>query len=258
MGAFVSRCNLHIGDCIAQRYLIEEVVGKGTYGVVYKVKTENQHTYALKLLHLWDVHPEIRQALTDRFDMEFKTGKIRSPYLVQSVDHGFICGNPYIVMEYCPGGDVIKLMEKSEPDLVKIGRHVLYGLKELHRHGKVHRDLKPENVLMKADGDFVLTDFGISGDRNRRMTERNLFGKPKQIFGTYAYMPPEQIKPKRGDATILPTTDIFSFGVMMYQLITSVLPFGRLDNESDLVWYLKNGREGVWDRNKLKKRRQFA
>ena len=135
-------------------------------------------------------------------------------------------------------------------DLTKAATHVLYGLKALHNCGKVHRDLKPENVLIKKNGDFALTDFGISGDRNKRMTERNILGKPKQIFGTYAYMPPEQLNPRK-DATVLPTTDIFSFGVMMYQLITGKLPFGKLDSERDLVQYLRRGKNGDWDRQSL-------
>ena len=142
------------------------------------------------------------------------------------------------------------MSSQTNIDLTKAATHVLYGLKALHNCGKVHRDLKPENVLIKRNGDFALTDFGISGDRNKRMTERNILGKPKQIFGTYAYMPPEQLNPRK-DATVLPTTDIFSFGVMMFQLLTGELPFGRLDAERDLVQYLRRGKNGDWDKQYL-------
>jgi serine/threonine protein kinase len=138
----------------------------------------------------------------------------------------------------------------SDTDWNYIGQQVLLGLKALHQCGKVHRDLKPENVLVRQDGSVALTDFGISGDRNKRMTERNIYGKPKQIFGTYAYMPPEQVNPHR-DATVLPTTDIFSFGVMMYQLLTGYLPYGPLTNDNELVRYQKAGKEGKWDRAPL-------
>ena len=124
-------------------------------------------------------------------------------------------------------------------------------LKSLHANGKVHRDLKPENVLIKSDGTVALTDFGIAGDRNKRLTERGLLGVPKEVFGTYAYMPPEQVNPRRGDATVLPTTDMFSFGVMMYQLITCELPFGCLNNESDLYQYVTRGKNENWNRNVL-------
>ena len=242
------RCDFQPGDCIDGKYLVEKNLGEGSYGKVFKVKDNNRQISALKLLKLWEVPAAIRQQLIDRFDMEYETGRINSNYLVHSLGYGFVKGNPYIVMEFCPGGD---LMQVNNPDLIKIGREILYGLKDLHRYGKVHRDLKPENVLIKADGSAVLTDFGISGDRNKRLTERNFIGKPTQIFGTYAYMPPEQVKPRSGDVTVLPTTDIFSFGVMIYQLITGLLPFGELNNENDLVIYIKNGEKGIWNRKLL-------
>ena len=246
----IQRCNFAVGDTIDGRYQVEKILGEGTFGIVYSVRDHQGGIYALKLLRLWEVHPEIRSSLVKRFDMEFETGQIASDYLVHSLYHGFAYGNPYIVMELCTGGDLISLSENSFLDLPKIATHVLNGLGALHSCGKVHRDLKPENVLLKANGNFVLTDFGISGDRNKRMTECNILGKPQQIFGTYAYMPPEQLNPRK-NTTVLPTTDIFSFGVMMYQLLTGSLPFGRLDDESDLVGYLKKGKTGDWDRHKL-------
>ena len=245
------RCDFHSGDKVASRYIVEKSLGEGSFGVVYKVKDTDGTIWAMKLLRLWDVPASIRQALVSRFEMEYKTSCIKSDNLVHSVDYGFLKGNPYIVMEFCSGGDLVKFIGDGKAPLVSIGRDVLKGLHDLHTNGKVHRDLKPENVLFKADGTAVLTDFGISGDRNKRMTERNIFGKPTQIFGTYAYMPPEQVSPARGNSTVLPTTDMFSFGVMMYQLITGQLPFGKLDDQNDLVRYQKRGKSGEWDRTKL-------
>lgn len=246
----IQRCSFAVGDTIDGRYQVEKILGEGTFGIVYSVRDHQGGIYALKLLRLWEVHPEIRSGLVKRFDMEFETGQIANDHLVHSLYHGFAYGNPYIVMELCTGGDLISLSERSFLDLPKIAAHVLNGLGALHSCGKVHRDLKPENVLLKANGCFALTDFGICGDRNKRMTECNILGKPQQIFGTYAYMPPEQLNPRK-NTTVLPTTDIFSFGVMMYQLLTGFLPFGRLDDESDLVGYLKKGKTGDWDRNRL-------
>ncbi len=248
MSLLVHRCDFGTGDRIDGRYTVVKILGEGSFGKVYKVRDDRGGIFALKLLKLWEVPSEIRIKLVERFDMEFETGRIDSRYLVRSLAHGMIEGNPYIVMEFCPGGDLKQLADKDRVDLARIGREVLYGLRDLHGCGKIHRDLKPENVLVKADGTAVLTDFGISGDRNKRMTERNILGKPAQIFGTWAYMPPEQVNPRRGDATVLPTTDIFSFGVMLYQLTTGELPFGRLDNENDLAKYIANGREERWDR----------
>lgn len=250
MPQVAQRCSLSIGDNIDGRYSVTRVLGEGSFGKVYSVKDYAGHQYALKLLKLWEVPPEIRDSLIARFDMEFETARIDSDYLVHSISHGFLEGNPYIVMEFCPGGDLLNLYSEGKVDNTKVAKHVLMGLKALHNKGKVHRDLKPENVLIKSNGDFALTDFGISGDRNKRMTERNIVGKPKQIFGTYAYMPPEQLNPRK-DATVLPTTDIFSFGVMMFQLLTGELPFGPLNSERDLVPYLKHGKSGEWNHNLL-------
>ena len=251
MSSVVERCALSPNDKIASRYTIKKIIGDGSFGTVYSAVDNDGRWVAIKLLRLWDVHPDIRDGLVKRFDMEFETGRIASPYLVHSLDHGLLNGNPYIVMEYCPGGDVQQLFNEGRVDIEKVATHTLLGLRELHRHGKVHRDMKPENVLLKEDGNYALTDFGISGDRNKRMTEMNIIGHPRQLFGTYAYMPPEQLTPRR-DATVLPTTDIFSFGVMMYQLLNKgELPFGTLRNDGDLVAYMRRGKAGEWDRTTI-------
>jgi serine/threonine protein kinase len=250
MAEIAQRCSFAIGDVIDNRYRVCKMLGEGSFGKVYAVKDSSGQSYAVKLLKLWEVPPEIRDSLAARFDMEFETGRIESNYLVHSLSHGIVMGNPYIVMEYCPNGDLLYLSQNTSVDYTKAATHILYGLKALHICGKVHRDLKPENVLVKQNGNFALTDFGISGDRTKRMTERNILGKPKQIFGTYAYMPPEQLRPFK-DATVLPTTDIFSFGVMMFQLLTGELPFGPLCTESDLPTYTRRGKSGDWDRELL-------
>lgn len=248
-----NRCVFSKGDKINHNYTVLKTLGEGTFGIVYKVADNEDNIYALKLLKLWEVHPTDRELLVKRFDMEFATGQIQSNYLVHSYSYGMVQGNPFIIMEYCPNGDMRGVGKHESERIFSAGRDVLYGLRDLHSSGKIHRDLKPDNVLFRSNGVAVLTDFGIAGDQNKRMTERGWLGKPQQIFGTYGYMPPEQVRPPRGGkATVLPTTDIFSFGVMMYEMITGKLPFGSLNDESDLMPYLKNAREGLWDRNALK------
>jgi serine/threonine protein kinase len=183
--------------------------------------------------------------------MEFNTGQIDCDNLVRSLAYGTVGGNPYIIMEFCPGGDLEPLLGKVDARTPQICQDILIGLNALHDRGKVHRDLKPENVLFKENGKAALTDFGIAGDRTHRMTQRNIFGKPNQIFGTYAYMPPEQATRARGGATVLPTTDIFSFGVLVFQLLTNQLPFGTLESHNDLAEYQKRGKDGIWNRGAL-------
>ena len=135
------------GDVVLSRYRIVKALGDGAFGQVYKVsELHSNDIYALKLLRLWDVPSEIRQALIDRFDMEFKTGLISSRYLVHSYDYGFVDGNPYIIMEFCPGGDLASKVGRRDIDVVRVSNDILNGLNDLHSNGKVHRDLKPENV----------------------------------------------------------------------------------------------------------------
>ena len=247
----VDRCDFQPGNVIDGRYSVKKSLGEGSFGAVYLVEDGRGNMYALKLLRLWEVPAEIRQPLMDRFEMEFKTGQIDCDNLVRSLSYGTVGGNPYIVMEYCPGGDLEPLLGKPDSRTPRICQDILVGLNALHDRGKVHRDLKPENVLFKQNGKAALTDFGISGDRTHRMTQRNIFGKPNQIFGTYAYMPPEQATRARGGATVLPTTDIFSFGVLLFQLLTGQLPFGSLESHNDLAEYQKRGKDGIWNRGLL-------
>lgn len=245
-------CELQPGNVIDSRFTVDGVLGEGTFGIVYRVfdHSDNQ-IRALKLLKLWTVPMHEREKLLLRFDQEYATGLIPSPYLVQSVAHGQVNGNPYIVMEYCPGGDLTRNVSRGSIPLSLAAEHILMGLKSLHVNGKVHRDLKPENILMKSDGQMALTDFGIAGDRNKRMTERGSNGIPTEMMGTYAYMPPEQVNPRRGDATVLPTTDIFAFGVVIYQILVGKYPFGSVDKQEELYKYVMKSKNGDWDKASL-------
>lgn len=243
-------CDFTIGETIAGKYRVTRCLGEGSFGKVFLVLDSIGNKYALKLLKMREIPPSLRDKILARFDMEYETGKIESPYLVHSYDHGFIAENPYILMEFCPNGDLSNLPPST--DWNRVAHEVLYGLGTLHRNGKVHRDLKPENVLIKEDGTAALTDFGISGDRNRRLTVFGGDGIPLQKFGTYAFMPPEQVQPEKGEATVLPTTDIFSFGVMMYFLLTGELPFGLLRDHNDLVKYTNRSKKGDWNKTALK------
>lgn len=252
-GIHVESCNFVTGDLIDGRWQVDAFLGEGSFGQVFRVRDHaGPNLYALKLLKLWTIALHEREHLLNRFNREYETGLIDSPYLVHSLCKGMVRGNAYMVMEYCQGGDLeTALKRNTRLDLSQIAVNILLGLRDLHVNGKVHRDLKPENVLLRGQNHAVLTDFGISGDRNNRLTRRGWEGVPQQRFGTIAYMPPEQMNPPKGNATVLPTTDIFSFGVLMYKIMTGRLPFGDLDNNGDVPRYVANGMEGEWDRARL-------
>ena len=230
------RLDIKPGDFLDGKYHVVKKVGSGSYGDVFKVKDSHGNVYALKLLHLWDIISELREELIKKFEQEYKTAQIASKFLVHSIDHGIIRGNPYLVMEFCQNGDLDNLKQKDKNKVARIARDILEGLHALHSEGMVHRDLKPANVLIKDDGTAALTDFGAIGFRDvkRQSSKKFLSSRPKDMKGTPLYMSPEVVDRKGGGVTYLPTVDIFSFGVMMYELITDgSFPFGNIDKIED-------------------------
>lgn len=240
-------------------FVVQSVLGEGTFGTVYKVSDAKGNILALKLLRLYDLYPvNSRSYIAERFNLEFDTGKIRSPYLVESYEKGSIKGNPYFTMYYCSNGSLDNKTGPSVNDAYarKIAVDVLKGLKSLHENGKIHRDLKPQNILLDEDGNARLTDFGIAGHLNLdkgkvgetevRLTTTDLLGRPKERFGSYPYMPPEQLKPPNRVVTKIPANDIFSFGVTMFELLTGNLPFGKINGEAELSEYIVRVNKGNW------------
>lgn len=248
---FAEKCDFKPGEYVNNRYRVEKTLGEGSFGMVFKVLDASNQPYALKILPLWKRTNEEKAELVQRFKMEFETGRIDSPYLVHSLEYDQVKGNPYIVMEYCQKGNLYTLVEKGSPNYERIASHILYGLQALHRSGKVHRDLKPENILVKGDGKVALSDFGTSGAIAAIPFWKKLFNKI-DIFGTLAYMAPEQTRPKKAKSTVLPTTDIFSFGVVLYEILFHELPFGKLEGEPDLQSYIDKAVAGQWNRDKLR------
>lgn len=220
-----------------QAYVIEKNLGAGGFADVYRVRKKSGEVYALKLLRLWTILPEDRAEILHRFEREYTCSSIDSLYLVRSFDKGSCFGNPFFIMEYCPGGNLGDLINENLPESTyqDIATRILKGLHDLHKSGIIHRDLKPVNVLFNTEGDALLTDFGISGYLKSRITVRDWLGHVKKIFGTLIYMPPEQLHAGEAFLSLGPVTDMFAFGVTMHQVITGgELPFGD---------YTKSGEE---------------
>lgn len=243
------RLDYGIGDWIDNEFKIVQKIGSGSYGDVFKVNSIEGNTYALKLLRLWEVPMESYNELVKRFHREYETAKLPSEYLVHSFNYREVEGNPYYTMELCENGVLSNYVDKDLTSLPLLAHDILSGLYYLHSEGMVHRDLKPENVLIRANGKAALTDFGVVGDKdpNKSLTKKNLLRQPKQIFGTIAYMAPEMYERKGGGVTYLPTIDIFSFGVMIYEILADGhLPFG-----SNPEQYQNRVKRGIWDKNEL-------
>ena len=194
------------------RYLRQEEIGRGSWSVVYKaVDDMNGDVVAIK--ELID-----KAGLPKR---EIAIGRlITHPYVCRIYDY-FVSenGSKCIAMEFVDGGSLRNLMEQSGPMPVEkclsIARQILDGLEAAHLEKIVHRDLKPENILLTSDGKVKLSDFGHARVIG---TEPSL--ESKLQFGTPAYMAPEQRMERECDAR----TDIFSFGVILHELLSGKRP----------------------------------
>jgi serine/threonine protein kinase/tetratricopeptide (TPR) repeat protein len=210
---------LTTGATFAGRYRVIEELGKGGMGKVYKVlDTSINEKIALKLLK-----PEIAagRETIERFSNELKFArKIRHKNVCQMFDLGKAEGTPYITMEYVAGEDLKSMIRMSKGlsigTAVDIAKQICEGLAEAHALGVVHRDLKPSNIMIDKDGNVRIMDFGIA----RSLKGKGITGAGVMI-GTPEYMSPEQIEGKDVDQQ----TDIYSLGVVIYEMVTGHVPF---------------------------------
>lgn len=213
------REELTTGSTFAGRYQIIEEIGSGGMGKAYKVlDKEINAKIALKL-----IKPEIAsdKKTIERFRNELKTAR--------DISHKNICrmydlnkeeDSYYITMEYVDGQNLRALIRQTGHLAVgtalNIAKQVCEGLSEAHRLGIVHRDLKPSNVMIDQNGNARIMDFGIA----RSLESRGITGAGVMI-GTPEYMSPEQAEAKDIDQR----SDIYSFGVILYEMLTGKVPF---------------------------------
>jgi serine/threonine-protein kinase len=203
------------------RYRIVKEVGRGAMGVVYQAEDPNLDlVVALKVLRQDRLANE---AFVRRFLSEAKAlGRLDHPNIVRVFNVDRDGDTVYIAMEFIEGESLASLM-KQRPfppeSLAEFGATVAEALDSAHRKGIVHRDVKPSNILLKADGRFKITDFGIARIEDPSAPEQTQAG---EILGTPAYMSPEQVLSRPVDGR----SDLFSLGIILYELATGVRPFG--------------------------------
>ena len=210
---------LTTGSTFAGRYQIIEELGKGGMGKVYKVHdTEIKEKVALKLLN-----PEIAsdEKTIERFRNEIRLARrIAHKNVGRMFDLGKAEGTYFITMEYVPGQDLKGLIRQSGQlavgTTISIAKQVCEGLSEAHRLGVVHRDLKPSNIMVDKEGNARIMDFGIA----RSLKAKGITGAGMMI-GTPEYMSPEQVEGKEVDQR----SDIYSLGVVLYEMVTGQVPF---------------------------------
>jgi len=209
------------------RYHILEKLGEGGMATVYKAyDTRLERDIAIKVIRRGAFPPEQLERILMRFEQEARLiAKLSHPNIVKLLDYGVYEGSPYHVLEYIPAGTLKKLLEqragKQMPwrEAARLLLPIAQALEYAHENKIIHRDIKPSNILLTEKGQPILSDFGIAKPLDIEATH-TLTGAGVGI-GTAAYMSPEQGLGKKIDGR----TDVYSLGIVYYELITGRTPF---------------------------------
>jgi serine/threonine-protein kinase len=218
-----------IGTIVAEKYEIQEVLGGGGMGVVYRAKhLLMQRTVAIKMLLPETVSNEYALA---RFQKEAQAASsLNHPNILTIFDFGISDKKqPYLVMDYLKGSTLAEVLDKEGylhlQKGISIFIQIASALSHAHQKGVIHRDLKPANIMLveyEGQGDFVkIVDFGIAKTLHREDGQSIELTQTGQVFGSPIYMSPEQCRGTHLDAR----ADIYSMGCVMYRSITGSTPF---------------------------------
>jgi serine/threonine protein kinase len=202
------------------RYQIQEELGRGAMGVVYKAMDPVLgRIVAIKTIGM-SYDPRERAEYEARFYQEAKAaGSLAHPNIVTVHDIGNSGNSAYMAMEFLEGDELGKFLGDTRLSLeraVDIAAQIAAGLAYAHECGVVHRDVKPANIMVLKDGRVKITDFGIA-----RMRSSEVKTQTGMLLGSPRYMPPEVFIGKRADAR----SDIFSLGIILYEMLTGAPPF---------------------------------
>jgi serine/threonine-protein kinase len=209
-----------VGELIAGRYELEELVGEGGMSSVYRAHDAVlERRVAIKVLH---EHFSRDSAYVERFRREARAiARLAHPHVVTVIDRGEWNGRQFIVFEHVEGENLKELVARTGPlpvgRVLELACQVARALAFAHELGIVHRDVKPHNVLVDAGGNAKVTDFGIarSLDADDALTETGT------VLGTGHYLSPEQASGERADEA----SDQYSFGVVLYELLAGEVPY---------------------------------
>jgi eukaryotic-like serine/threonine-protein kinase len=223
------------GDVIEGRYKFVEKIGKGAFGTVLLMEdTVVEERLILKFLN---ANVSSDEEMMKRFVHELRySRKITHKNVIRIYDFLYIRGNYAISMEYFPshtlGGEIINEKPVELKRAVKFGCDIATGMAVAHQAGIVHRDLKPANVLIDNDGLLKIVDFGVAAAQSQTDTQLTKTG---YVIGSPKYMAPEQILGKKVDER----ADIYSLGVILYELLTGVPPYSRGDHMSVMYQHVQ-------------------
>jgi eukaryotic-like serine/threonine-protein kinase len=217
---------LKTGDILDGRYKYIEKIGKGAFGTVLLM----EDTVVDERLILKFLNPAVSQdeEMMQRFVHELRySRKITHRNVIRIYDFLFIRGNYAISMEYFPshtlGAEIVNEKPLAVPRAVKYGIDIATGMAVAHEIGIVHRDLKPANVLINDQGLLKIVDFGVAAAQREGDVQLTKTG---YVIGSPKYMAPEQILGKQVD----PRADVYSTGVILYEMLTGVPPYSRGDH----------------------------
>jgi len=207
-------------------------LGEGGMGIVFLAQdTELDRRVALKFLHTNFTKDE---RIRSRFKQEARMmASISHPNIITVFEVGDYKDQSYIAMEYVEGDsldNIIKNKELSLDQILELAIQICAGLSEAHKQGIIHRDIKPGNIRIDKKGLIKILDFGLA-----KLKEESRKTSKSTTIGTLYYLSPEQLKSSNVDHR----ADIFSFGVVLYELITSKLPF-RGEYEAEVLYSILN------------------